>query len=417
MMGKSLNARSIRVVRNGNGDFRLSLGRGRTLDIAELNETVSGFGGEVICKKLHQGIARVVGKTGQCNVGTITDSLGLGTGAGSGGGKLVGAAPWSITSLMAAILNAQGIPAADNSFFGEHLFQGFAPSIQVSAWDSRFQWVGGASHFANGQQQSLGGIMAQLDAAGEGISFTPQVGGVNSNVDTALLVYCNRYTGTFDTTFAGGASLGAVTGSGATTLASVTKTFTRGVGALAVSRTAGNCVLVGGVLTDSQTPRVNFMNFGTYGDRLTTPSGIANNANEWRGGAALSMLGLDAVIVDMTVNSANIDGVAGLDAYKAALIQVCNDVVAAGADLILATPHATGGAGETNGAMALYVKAIFEVASSFGAPVIDLWNKLTPFSTYQTNMFAAADVVHLNGTGYGSKGMEWTRALREFASI
>lgn len=366
-------------------------------------------------RKWYTAVARVMSGQGQAYIGLFDDSTGLGAGAGSSGTtNMIGAAPYSPTAQFVSWLNSQGIPAADNAFFGEGLFQAFGPSITPAQYDSRFAYAGTASYFPNGNQQSLRGIMLQIDAAGEGLSFTPKIAGSNSNVDTAKIISCNRYTGTWDSNFNGGASLGTVTGSGASTLAITTKSFTRGTGPFNITWSSGNNVFVGGIFTDSTTPRVNVLNFSSYGDKLTIASGVVNNPNEWRGGLAMAALALDACIVGMTINSENQDGIAGVAAYKAALIKLCNDVVNSGADLILKTPHAIGTAPQTNGITDAYIQAIREVAAQFDAPIIDMYQRMDNYTAFNA-LTMYDDTLHLKKPGYFATAMEYARVLNCWA--
>ena len=356
-------------------------------------------------RKLYAAIAKVLSGQGQCFIGLIDDSTGVGAGAGTGGKGLLNARPGAPLAHLASLLTSMGIPAAEDSWMGEHLMEAFNSTL-MSAYDTRFSVGASATYYTNGAFQTLGGLPFRLSSAGKSVSFTP-----TNQADTAKIFYANRFGGTFDTTFAGGASLGTTVATGATTIGSVTKTFTRGSGALTNSWVSGDNAILGAICYDSTTPRVNLVNLSCYGDKLTSNNGYANNTNaDFRGGAALSVLGLDAVIVGMTVNSENQDGLAGVDAYKLALIKVCNDVVAAGSDLILSTPHNIGTAPQTSGICDAYVAAIREVAAQFDAPLIDLYQRLDSYSTFNA-LGLYFDTLHLTTIGYRAKAQEFARVL------
>ena len=359
------------------------------------------YGAPIQLTKLQAALLRVLTGAGQAFIGVIGDSTTVGAGAGTGGKGLLAARAGSPTSQLASRLNAIGIPASDDSWFGEHLIEAYQ-SVTLAQYETRVTVAGSAAYYPDGTFQSLGGIPYRLNSAGKSISFTP-----TNQTDTAKFFFFNNLAGTVDCSFAGGGSLGTVTGTGASSIGYSIKTYTKGAGAFAISWSSGNSAVIGAICYDSTTPRVNVLNLGCYGDKLTATNGYANNPNYWRGGAALSVLGLDAVIVDMTINSANQDGAAGVSAYKAALIKVCQDVVTAGADLILATPHVINTTAQTDGTVGLYLQAIREVAASFNAPVIDMQAAISSPSALASLYF---DTLHLTTAGYRSKA-NWSAKL------
>jgi len=354
--------------------------------------------------KFYAGVARVLSGQGQCFIGLIDDSTGVGAGSGTGGKGLVNARPGSPTAHLASLLAAAGIPATDDSWFGEHLIEAFQ-GVTRAQYDTRFTVSASAAYYPDGSFQTVGGIPFRLNSAGKAVNFTPTY-----QTDTAKFFYFNSLGGTVDCSFAGGASLGTVTGSGASSVGSSTKTYTKGAGAFSVSWSSGNNAIIGAICYDSTTPRVNVLNLSCYGDKLTSNNGYANNANYWRGGATLSVLALDAVIVGMTINSENQDGSAGVAAYKTALTTVCTDVVNSGADLILSTPHKIGTTAQNNGTCDLYIAAIREVAAQFGAPVIDLYQRVDDYTTFNTYGLYF-DTLHLTTVGSRAKAQEFARVM------
>jgi hypothetical protein len=355
-------------------------------------------------RRLYSSIAKVLSGQGQAFIGLSDDSTGVGAGAGTGGKGLINARPGCPTAQLVSLLNSAGIPAADDSWFGEHLIEAFQ-GVTLAQYDTRFTVSGAASYYPDGQFQSLGGIPFQLNSVGKAVNFTP-----TNQTDTTKFFYFNSLGGTVDTSFAGGGSLGTVVASGANTIGSSTKTYAKGAGAFTVSWSAGNNAVLGGVSYDSTTPRVNVLNLSAYGDKLTSTNGYVKNKNYWRGGSALSVFGLDAVIVGMTINSANQDGVAGVEAYKQSLIVMCTDVVNSGADLILSTPHNIGTTNQSNGICDMYIAAIRSVAAMFNAPIIDLYQRIDNYATFNANGLYF-DALHLSTIGYRAKAQEMFRVL------
>lgn len=364
--------------------------------------------------KTYTAIKRVMEGMGDAFYGLAGDSTTLSAGAGTSTKGLTGAATNRYAAQMAAYLTSIGIPAADNWFGGEGLIQAFQ-SVNYVTYDPRFTTSGTASFFANGAQQSVAGIMWQLNSTGEAVSYTPQIAGANSNYDTVKIWYCNRTTGSFTVSQPGGGSTAQTitTTAAASTIGSVTVALTRGSGICNLTWASGDNWIIGAVFYDSQVPRLNIMTFGNYGDRLVSTYSMANNPNEWRGGAVIASMGLDGCFVDMSINHIQVDGIGGVAAFSTALTTVANDIVGSGADLILSTPHNIGTAnqGATSDAYVAAIKAV--AASVSGAQVFDAYAKFTPYATYSATLYY--DTLHLSIAGYGAKGRQAGRFLRQMS--
>jgi hypothetical protein len=265
------------------------------------------------------------------------------------------------------------------------------------------------SYYAAGDHVSLGGVHWQLNAASEGCGYTPQIDGVNSIYDRVILIYCNRTTGTFTVSQPGSGTVAqTITTTGAAnTIGITTVALTRGSGMCSILWGSGDNWLIGAIFYDSLTPRVNILSCGQYGDTLTSAQGAVNNVNEWRGGAVLAALNLDAVYVAMTVNSYGA-GTAGVPAFTTALTTLCNDIVTSGADLILETPSAVGTSGQGTISDA-YVAAIRLAAVTFEAPIFDMYAILAPYATWSGSLFK--DTLHENSGGARSKARNSGRFL------
>lgn len=362
-----------------------------------------------VLTQVYAGIQRVVDGMGQAVIGLCGDSTTLGAGAGTGAKGLIGAASGRPAAALATFLASAGIPAADNSWFGEGLIQAYQ-GVTYAQYDTRFQWLGTASHYANGQQTSAGGIMAQFNAANEGVGFTPQIQGVNCNYDTVKVWYCNRTTGSFTVSQPGSGTVAqTITTTGATTIGVATVALTRGSGLCSILWGSGDCWIIGAEYYDSQVPRVNIRTFGHYGDKLTSVTGLVNNTNEWRGGAVIAAMAMDCCFIDMTINSENSDGLGGVPAYQAALQSLATEIAAVGTDVVISTPHAIGTAnqGATSNA---YVAAAYQVAINLNLPIDDRYKKITPYATWSSALYF--DTLHLNAAGNRAKGFQIGRFIR-----
>lgn len=366
-----------------------------------------------VLPKTYTALSRVCSGLGSAFIGLLGDSTTVSAGATNTtpvtvANSLTGAAATRYAKALADYLNSIGIPASDNCFFGEALIQAYQ-SVNYTAYDTRFTVAGGATYYANGVQQSAGGIMWQLNSTGKTISYTPTIGGSNMVYDRVRVIYCKRTTGSFTVSNPGGGSTAqTITTTGTPFTVGVTDVVcTRGSGVFNLAWASGDNWIIGAIPWDTQTPRVHLLTLGNYGDKLTSPTGVALNANEWRGAAAIAAMALDACVVDMTINSENNDGLGGVSAFGTALNTLSTEIAASGADLILATPHAigTGNQGTVSDA---YVSSIKSVAAARSAQVFDPYATITPYASYPALYY---DTLHLSAGGYLAKARQLGRFL------
>lgn len=370
--------------------------------------------GTGLLPKTYAGFQRVCSGMGSMWLGLAGDSTTVSMGASNttpanATNGLTGAGAARYAKALADYLTSIGIPASDNGFFGEGMFGAFTPSLAYASYDSRFALIGTASYYGNGAQQSAGGILWQLNATGEGVSYTPTLSGSNMTYDRVRVIYCKRTTGSFTVSNPGGGSTAqTITTTAASNTIGVTDVVvTRGSGVFNLTWASGDNWIIGAIPWDSLTPRVHILTMGNYGDRITSNNGIANNTNEWRGGAVMAALGLDACVVDMSINSIQIDGLAGVSAFQTALDKVGGDIVGSGADFIPATQHAIGTVNQ--GAVSdAYVAAIKAVAASRSSQVFDAYATITPYASYPQLYY---DTLHLTSGGYMAKARQLGRFL------
>lgn len=363
--------------------------------------------------KTYAAFRRVQDGLGDAFFGLFGDSTTLGAGAGTSTKGLTNAATNRPAAALVAYLNSIGIPAADNSFFGEGLIQAYQ-SVTFATYEPRFTVSGGASHVGDGTRESAGGVMWDVSATGKALNFTPQIGGANSYYDRVKVFYCNRTTGSFTVSQPGGGSTaGTITTNGASqTIGSTVVSLTRGTGACSLSWASGTNYIIGAVFYDSQNPRVNVLTFGHYGEKLTAANGPVNNIYEWRAGAVIASMSLDYCSIDMTVNHYP-DGAGGVAAYTAALTSLATEL-AATTDVGICTPHAVGTANQ--GAVSdTYVAGARGVASALGLQVNDKYSKITPYATYSGTLYY--DTLHPNIGGYHAVGYQTGRFLRSQSGV
>lgn len=362
--------------------------------------------GAIYAPKWLSALGRVQAGTGQAVLALIGDSTTVSAGAGGGAKGADNARVGALSARLVSLLQAEGVPASDESFFGEHLLQAFN-GVNFATYDTRFSVAGGASFYPDGQFQSLGGLPWRLNAAGHEVRFT-----TSNQVDTAKIIFANRLGGTFDTTFAGGPSLGLTSANATSTVGTVTKTFARSAGQLALKWSSGNNAIIGAILYDSVSPKVNVVNLGCYGDKVTSANGYANNANEWRGGAALSALSPDLTVIDMTINSLTQDGAQMVPQYRKALSTIVQDALSTGSDVVIATPNPVDSPNQYDATFDAYMEAIFSVASQYGVRVLDVFGRLGGDWSKANARGLFFDSLHPNAAGYAAKAIALKNELK-----
>lgn len=351
-------------------------------------------------------VAKVRAGTADALVGFFGESTTVGTGAGSGGGLIIGARPKSPPALFVKRLQEQGIPASEASFFGEHAIQ--TTGGDFAAYDTRLAKIGGATNVADGSFLSLGGIPWQINSSGKAIGFTP-----TETCDRADVFYLVTSACNITPTFASGATTPSsiVEASATTQVKKVTLSFTRGTGELRLTWASGNMVLIGVRMYDSTTPAVHAMNFGINGfraDQLSTTTGPSYSTIA----AAAATLGLSLAFIDMSINSAALNGLAGIAAWKGNISTFVAALRAVNCDVVLVTPAPTGTASPgLNGVLAAYAQAGRALAVELGLPLCDMYARWGSYAAKDALGYYA-DPTHPGGVGYQDKSAALTASVR-----
>lgn len=390
-----------------------------TFDSTRKSDNLIGASGAEIIRgnyrlpKLHA--AMLSGKGAR--IAILGDSTTVGAGSGSGSAFLNGAAAKSVTAQLAKLFTDNGYFATDSYIGGNHLLNG-APggAVSYNTYDPRLVLSGSAAPILNGEQNTFGGLLLTMNDAAGTMAFTPV-----EAIDSATVYFATNSSHKFTIGFtpSGGSRSVILTqqqSPGVPGIQKRTVTFPRSTGTLDINwetlAPASTSVprTLGLEVWDSTAGAIRILNGGQYGDRLEAGTGPANNQNAWRGGEVIRLMQADAVIVDMSINSA-VTGIGQLPAYREALTKICNDVVGSGADLILAVSHAIGAAAETTGVMAQFRQAIKDEAALRGCPVIDTFNALKDYPIMNARG-QMADDRHPSESGYAVKARSYFDVLR-----
>lgn len=334
-------------------------------------------------------------------VGILGDSTTVGAGAGATAPYyLADAAAKSPSAQLAKLFSDAGCYATDSYLGGSHLITTPPISVPYATYDTRFAAINGAAPIADGAQTTLGGLLWTLNSAEAAIQWTPV-----ENIDSVTVYYTTNSTAQYEVGFTPTSGsrtvIGTINTAPPASIGKETFTFAPSTGTIDVTRVSGTCRVLGIEPWNSTANAVRILNFGQYGDRLESGGGPANNTNVWRGGDLIRLMQLDLVVVDMAINSA-VTGIGQLPAYKLALTKVCEDVIASGAELVLAVPHALGSVAETTGVMAQFRQAIHDESALRKCPVINLYNAM---KDYQTSLARGllTDNLHQSEAGYTVK--------------
>jgi len=337
--------------------------------------------------KWQSALAKVEAGTARAKVLYLGDSTDAGTGAGVAGAALRSA---SCPTKVAAILNAAGVNAQVNSFWGTN-------QLQLTAdYDPRLvRGTGWASSGATAY--SLGGPTWQCASPNIGsLAFT-----ISDNTDSADIYYLRSSgLGTFTVNIDGGLPLATIDANGATALVKTTVTFAPGTAhTLNIQRLAGGTVYVDAVtMFDSTVPAVEISNAGWAG-ALTAD--IASTTNAWSSGNAVSVVAPDLTFINCLINPWTL--VAGTPQESIALamaniqILITKAIVSGSVCLIGPIPSST--VKNTVAGQQAYISALYDLAVSNGVAFVDRTRSFIDFATASAAGLMA-DTVHGNSPGY-----------------
>ncbi|MGK5028498.1 SGNH/GDSL hydrolase family protein [Janthinobacterium sp. MDT1-19] len=336
--------------------------------------------------------ARVLSKSGRGVVALMGDSRTTGFGA-AGTANFVGARAKNRAAQLAAILNAQGLPAHTDSFFCDGNINSvgatvpqYDPRITMGAgWINSgafnvVQWTGFGIAFSN---------LTTLNA----MTFTP-----DNPTDTADVYYLTRPGFGSFTISVGGNVIKTVDANVAQSIKKETVTFPRGANTITFMPVAlGSGVFVYGCdCYDSTMPKISVWTLGNSG------GGVANliyNTYPWEGTQPfkLGVMTPDVVILDIGVNDAN--SAMALATYSQRLTTIVDNVQTGGSNCILSTFLPASLTSWPRAAPPLvqpYWDAITSVALAKGLPLIDHASR---FGSYElaNPLGLYADTLHQNG--------------------
>lgn len=324
-------------------------------------------------------------------VAMVGDSTFAGYTTSFTGGKAV-----SPPTALGQILNAKGIPAQSDSWFGDGRVGGTL-ALQ-NAYNPQF--VG--TTFANNGINTLGGWVWQSATIGANIAFTP------ASIFDTIDIYSLATTtgGAFTVNVDGGATLATISSvAGSQTYIKSTITCARATHVINVTvSAAANVFIMAMAVRDSTVPRVEVYNMGSSG--YTAAAYVAATAGP--AGSVLTSLPIvapDVTIIDLTINDINL-----LNESPALYTTNIQSLITAGlltGDVILMNGPPGGTPNFTNGLASPYVAALYALALSNNIPLIDLQTRWISYAAMQLVMpytDAATAQLHPGPVGYNDMG-------------
>lgn len=314
----------------------------------------------------------------------IGDSTSMGAGAGSGGTlNENGAYPNAWPQQLAAKLNTAGIPCVAQSFWASA-----AAAVAYDTYDTR---VTRGPNWSNAQG-CFGGTMFKFTAgAVNNLTFTPAAA-----FDTVVPWYMKiSGDGTATINVDGGASLGTLNFSNATSVLSSTA-FTVAKATHTINIVPANDALffMLGIQTyDSTVPAIDFFQCAQAGATTAT---FIPNTNPWEALKALTTLAPDLTIIDLTINDSNAGTL--LATYSSNIQSIITTAKLSG-DVLLMVGPPSNTTPATDGTLDTYVAAVYALAASNGCSVVNMKSRWVSWAAIQAT-YPYFDSLHPGATGY-----------------
>ena len=337
--------------------------------------------------KWRAGLASVIAGTGNSRICCIGDSTTAGT--SSAGNGWVNARLASYPNQLITLLNNMGIYANGGCAIGS----GTPTDSQFLGYDPR--WTFG-SGWATNTVVTLGAGTINNNGAGAltAANFTPA-----QEFDTIDIWYIqNSGYGTFTIGVDGGAAVGAaVSAAGTLSIQKATRTVTKGLHTLNITKTVTGNILICGINTyDSTKSRVDVFNCARGGGKVAD---ISADTNVWDPLKLLRIYAPDLSIIALTINdwiAATASG--SFTTSTQAIIAAARE----SGDVVLATgfPSKTTSASLAN--QDAITAALRPIAANMGLPLIDISQEWGLYTTALAAGYFAPenDPVHPGPTGY-----------------
>lgn len=296
--------------------------------------------------KWRKAVANMRAGAARAKLMVISDSTGMGAGAGTGGDFLIDAYAKAWPARMATFLTERGFKVYDQSFWTD---QGQS-TISMASYDPRITLGANWSFSAT----TLGGSMLKYtDGAVNNFSFTPEAA-----FDKIEIYAYDNNGGSFATNVDGGASLGTITTNGGTqTIVKTTYTVSDATHTInLVPSDNGDFFILGIVTYRSTVPGVDLIRACRSG---STSTDFINTALPFRPGNVIPQIDPDLTIVALTINDT--EAPTGAPTYKTQMQTLITNLKAGG-DVMLMTgpPQNTTSGGD--GTLLTYTDKLEELA-------------------------------------------------------
>lgn len=324
-------------------------------------------------------------------------------GAGAGGATWTNATTKGICAQLAAILNARGLVAQSENWFGDGNTVGNAnlatanPRLALSGSWSR--WTGGT--------EGPGGLPLIDNGGNSSLAFTP-----NMQTDTVVVYYIKGIgNGTFTVDANGGVATN-IDSNASTNIASVIVSTTLGNNTWNIKRVSGACYILGMRSYNSNVSAIEIWNMGRSGGRAQE---WAANSTPYAPLNALTsnILKPDLAVINLGINNWEATQVGGSQSLFATnMTTIATTYRAAGMDVLFALPHWTNGVANA-GLQTAYRNLAVAVAQSLGLAWID-FSYLDASYTTSSALGFMFDTAHCTASGYAQNAMQIDKIIRQF---
>lgn len=338
-------------------------------------------------------LAKLRNGSGNVLIGKVGDSTSVGFGAATAT-SWTGARAKNSSARLAALLSAAGVPARNDSWFGD----GNMGNTALPLYDPRIAFTAGQWFIDGGTSMlSIGHSPMKGNTNGSAFAFTPANAWNKANIFYLSFSYSGNGPATVNA--GGGSTLATYNSNSAQALfntGTVTAASTA-VQACNVVPTSSSTFILGGTeCYDSAIPSVLIRNYGWSSSKVSDWA-TANGGGYDPIPAAKSMRN-HLIFLNLTIN----DLAAGTDVntWSASIQSFITQLQNSGTtDVVLMMSNPTGTMTPSTPLAMLYLAEIYRLAMANGCALIDLYSRWTSYAV-SNPLGLYSDATHPGGAGY-----------------